>query len=301
MPTADLTTTRAPFIETARTRGEMFIRQPYDLYSPANHTAWRLLYERLEARWEKCAAPAFLVGLDRLELGAYSVPRLDQVNRRLERFGGFTARPVSGYVPAHLFFDCLRRREFPTTVTIRSQSSLDYLPEPDIFHDVAGHVPMHTDREFAAALVEIGEVAQRAAERARTFDSVTERLGVLESNVRALARFFWFTVEFGLMDTGNGVCAYGSGLLSSFAELEHAVSSPAVARHPLQLEWVIHQSFEIDRFQPLLFVIDSADQLFAEVKRLAVWLEEGRLDDVAPGQPAADPADLESFLAVRTA
>src|SRR5690606_24392653 len=113
-PTGDLTTTRAPFIEEAKSRGELFIRQPYELYSEANQEAWRRLYARIEPKWRKYANPRFLEGLDRLALDPHRIPHLEEVNRFLQPLSGFTAKPVSGYVPAYLFFDCLRRREFPT-------------------------------------------------------------------------------------------------------------------------------------------------------------------------------------------
>ncbi len=106
----------------------------------------------------------FCVASRRSALPADRVPRLDDVNRRLEPLTGFQAKPVSGYVPGFLFFDCLRRREFPTTITIRDMDRMDYLPEPDIFHDVAGHVPMHTERAFADMLVRFGDCAHTAAE-----------------------------------------------------------------------------------------------------------------------------------------
>ncbi|MCG8460735.1 MAG: hypothetical protein MI919_31005, partial [Holophagales bacterium] len=136
-----LTTTRAPFIEDAQDRGDLFIEQPYELYSDDNQAAWRRLYARMVPRWRKYAHAKFLEGVDNLALSPDAVPRLADINRFLEPLSGFEAKAVSGYVPAYLFFDCLRRREFPTTITIRATDSLDYLPEPDIFHDVAGHVP----------------------------------------------------------------------------------------------------------------------------------------------------------------
>ncbi|MEO1086090.1 MAG: hypothetical protein AAFY88_17765, partial [Acidobacteriota bacterium] len=159
----DLTTTRAPFIETAQGNGELFIDQPYSLYSDDNQEAWRRLYERMVPRWQRYAHPRFLEGVENLALSDSAVPRLEDINRFLEPLSAFKAKAVSGYVPAYLFFDCLRRREFPTTITIRDKDSLDYLPEPDIFHDVAGHVPMHTDRHFSDVLVRFGEVARSAA------------------------------------------------------------------------------------------------------------------------------------------
>ena len=193
---------------------------------------------------------------------------------------------MSGYVPGFLFFDCLRRREFPTTITIRDKDRMDYLPEPDIFHDVAGHVPMHTEQAFADVLVRFGDCAHTAVEMTADIRDQRERARRLTSIMRAMSRFFWFTVEFGLMRGGpRGVCAYGSGLLSSYGELQHAIESDAVQRYPLQMEWVINQGAEIDHYQPLLFIVDSFDHLFELVDRFEQWMRDGKLDNVAPGLP----------------
>lgn len=296
-----LTTGRAPFVEEARSRGELYIEQQYDLYSEENHECWRQLFARIRPRWERYANPRFLNGIEVLHLPNDRVPRLSDVNRALQPLTGFQARAVSGYVPSFLFFDCLRRREFPTTITIRPADKLDYLPEPDIFHDVAGHVPMHTDRAFADVLVRFGDCAHTAVEMSWEAPSETERARRLISILRALSRFFWFTVEFGLMrGPGGGIRAYGSGLLSSYGELEHAIESGEVQRYPLQLEWVINQGAEIDRYQPLLFIVDSFEHLFNEVGRLERWMREGRLYNVAPGLPEISERDLRSFLEAKT-
>lgn len=290
-----LTTTCAPFVEEARDRHELFIRQPYELYSPENHAAWRALYERMQPSWQRFANPHFLQGVERLHLNPDRVPRLQDVNRFLAPLTGFQARAVSGYVVPFVFFDCLRRREFPTTVTIRSIDSLDYLPEPDIFHDIAGHVPMHTHRDFAETLVRFGQCAHTAAALAAEIRDEETRLERLSSIVKAMARFFWFTVEFGLMRTRDGLRAYGSGLLSSHGELPHALESADVQRSAASLEWMIHQSFEIDHYQPLLFVVEGFDHLYELVGKLEEWMLAGRLDHVAPGEPALSRADLRSF------
>ena len=190
-------------------------------------------------RWARYANSHFLRGLDALRLSADRVPRLSDVNRRLAPLTGFQAKPVSGYVPGFLFFDCLRRREFPTTITIRPKDRMDYLPEPDIFHDIAGHVPMHTERAFADVLVRFGDCAHTAVEITASVRDRHERDRRLTSIIRAMSRFFWFTVEFGLMRGPRGTLAYGSGLLSSYSELQHAIESNEVQRYPLQMEWVI--------------------------------------------------------------
>jgi phenylalanine-4-hydroxylase len=295
---AGLTTTKALFIEQAQAKGELYITQPYELYTEDNHEAWRRLYDRMLPKWQKYANPHFLKGIDNLSLDATRVPRLEDVNKFMAPLTGFRAKAVSGYVPAYLFFDCLRNREFPTTITIRDRSTLDYLPEPDIFHDIAGHVPMHTDKAFAEALVRFGECARTAAELVAGIKDEKERVRRVISIQKALARFFWFTVEFGLMKGpgGKGIKAYGSGLLSSFGEIEHCIESPTVQRFPIQLEWVVNQYFEIDHYQPLLFVVDSFDHLFDLVGQLERWMKEGKLDNISPGEPEMNETDVQSFL-----
>jgi phenylalanine-4-hydroxylase len=291
-----LTTTKAPFIEQAQQQGQLYIHQPFELYSEANHDAWRRLYARMEGRWRKYANPRFLQGIDNLCLDPARVPRLEDVNRFLSPLTGFKAKAVSGYIPSFLFFDSLRNREFPTTITIRDGATLDYLPEPDIFHDIAGHVPMHTDRAFADTLVRFGDCAHTAADIVAAIPDETERIRRVTSIFKALARFFWFTIEFGLMRSGDELKVYGSGLLSSYGEIEHAVDAPEVQRYPVQLEWVINQYFEIDHYQPLLFIVDSFDHLFDLVGELERWMLAGKLDNVAGGEPGISEPDLRSFL-----
>ncbi|MGH9631211.1 MAG: phenylalanine 4-monooxygenase [Bryobacteraceae bacterium] len=291
-----LTTEQAPFIEEAQGRGELYIHQPYHLYSDENHEAWRKLYARMRPKWERYANPYFLKGVHSLCFDPERVPKLEEVNRFLSPLTGFRAKAVSGYIPAFLFFDCLRNREFPTTITIRPPDKLDYLPEPDIFHDIAGHVPMHTDRAFAETLVRFGECAHTAAELVAETRDEKKQLQQLTSIIKAMARFFWFTVEFGLMRSGGELKVYGSGLLSSFGEIGHSVESQEVQRYPIQLEWAVNQAFEIDHYQPLLFVVDSFDHLFSLVDRLESWMKEGKLNNVAPGEPGIREQDLKSFL-----
>jgi phenylalanine-4-hydroxylase len=292
-----LTTTKSPFIEQARADGKTYIHQPYELYSEENHDAWRTLFARMGDSWQRHAHAGFLNGLVTLNLDAERVPRLDDVNKFLSPLTNFRALPVSGYIPAYTFFDCLSRREFPTTVTVRDQTTLDYLPEPDIFHDVAGHVPMHTDPSFADALVRFGECAHLAAHLVAEVRDPQARLQRLTSMFKGLARFFWFTVEFGLMKgPGGQPKAYGAGLLSSFGELEHACTSSVVQRYPLEMGWVINQYFEIDHYQPLLFVIDSFEHLYQLADELKVWMKAGKLDNLSPGEPLMSDGDVQSFL-----
>lgn len=290
-----LTTTESAFIEQAQSTGQLYIHQPYELYSDENQDAWRKLYARMVPRWDRYANRHFLKGVRSLCLDPNRIPHLSDVNRFLNPLTGFQAKAVSGYVPAFLFFDCLRNRSFPTTITIRRPDKLDYLPEPDIFHDIAGHVPMHTDKHFADTLVRFGECAHTAADLVSGIRDEETRVHCLTSIIKAMARFFWFTVEFGLMRENGALKVYGSGLLSSHGEISHAIEAPEVQRYPLQLEWAINQGFEIDHYQPLLFVVESFDHLFSLVDQLESWMKAGKLNNVAPGEPSVNEADLKSF------
>ena len=153
---------------------------------------------------------------------------------------------MPGYLPAKAFFACLAAREFPTTVVLRPKESIDYLPEPDIFHDIFGHVPLHADPVFADFLQTYGKAALTTDDPVHT---------------QRLARLFWFTVEFGLISEDNQLKLYGSGLISSPGESTHALNSPDVERRPFDLERVCDTEFEIDHYQPILYVLDSFDQL----------------------------------------
>jgi phenylalanine-4-hydroxylase len=157
---------------------------------------------------------------------------------------------------------------------------------------------MHTDKAFAEVLVRFGDVAHTAAEIVAGIQDEHERLARLTSIIKAMARFFWFTIEFGLMrrSDGSGLSAYGSGILSSYGEIEYAIESKDAQRYDLQLEWVVNQYFEIDHYQPLYFVADSFDHVFYEVGRLERWMKQGKLDNVSPGEPFISEADLKSFL-----
>ena len=295
--TPDLTTGTSEYVGKMRAANERFIRQPYALYSRENHETWRRLYTRMEPQWEQFATPVFMEGRAKLELRSDAVPSLHEVNLRLAPLTGFRAQPVSGYIPAFIFFDALGRREFPTTITVRPTSSLDYTPEPDIFHDIAGHVPMHTHPDFAAVLSRFGACARTAAQLCAELGDPAESRRRVKSIVRGLARAFWFTIEFGLMKANGGLRAYGSGLLSSYGELQHALNSPDVMRAPFQLEWAVHTYVDYTCYQRLLFVIDSFDQLYAEVERLEQWMKEGRLNNLTGGEPTITDEEAEPFLA----
>ena len=151
-------------------------------------------------------------------------------------------------------------------------------------------------RAFADTLVRFGDCAHTAADIVAGIRDEKEKIRRVTSIFKAMARFFWFTIEFGLMRDKRDLRVYGSGLLSSYGEIAHSIDSPEVQRYPIQLEWVINQYFEIDHYQPLLFIVDSFDHLFDLVGELERWMRHGRLDNVSPGEPAISEPDLRSFL-----
>jgi phenylalanine-4-hydroxylase len=236
------------------TDSDFLTSQNWDAYTEENHAVWGILYERRMAQLRNNGSRLFLEGADAIALRKDRVPDLADVNGRLGPRTGWNAVPVKGFIPARDFFRCLSERRFPTTVIVRPREQLDYLPEPDIFHDVFGHVPLHADPVFADFLQRFGSVAVRA----RTEDETAQ-----------MARLFWFTVEFGLIREGGDVKVYGSGLISSHGDAANALG-PKCDRRPFSLQAVIDQPFEIDHFQDVLFVVAAFDQLFDAVREMEV-------------------------------
>lgn len=226
-------------------------RQDWAAYTAEEHAVWALLYARRLATLEHTASQVFLDGAAAIGLRPDRVPDLADVNARLAPMTGWAAVPTGGFLPAAAFFASLAARRFPTTVTVRPRAQLDYLPEPDIFHDVFGHVPLHADPVFAALLQRVGALAAAAETAEQT---------------AAMARLFWFTVEFGLVRERGAVRVYGSGLISSHADAAHALG-PACDRRPFTLDAVLAQPFAIDRLQDVLFVLDDFGQLHEAVER----------------------------------
>lgn len=228
------------------------IEQDWTIYTDEDHEVWGLLYAKRMRELLRTGSRMFLEGADAIGLNQDAVPDLGDVNSRLRPRTGWQAVPVKGFIPAPDFFACLADRRFPTTIIVRPKAQIDYLPEPDIFHDVFGHVPLHADPVFANFLQRFGQVATRARSQEET---------------EWMARLFWFTVEFGLIEEEKGVKLYGSGLISSAADAANALSENCEKR-AFELDDVIDQSFDIDRLQDTLFVIKSFGQLFDAVSEM---------------------------------
>ncbi|HEY9218689.1 MAG TPA: phenylalanine 4-monooxygenase [Phenylobacterium sp.] len=231
-----------PFAPPAGARPDWTIDQDWERYTDAEHQVWITLYERQAALLPGRACDPFLNGLEALDLHRTGIPEFGRINQELNRLTGWTVVAVPGLVPDEVFFDHLASRRFPAGQFIRKPEQLDYLQEPDIFHDVFGHVPMLTDPVFADFMQAYGEGGRRAM-----------RLGRLTN----LARLYWYTVEFGLLDTPQGLRILGAGIVSSHAESRFALEDPSPNRLGFDLERVMRTPYRIDDFQQVYFVVPS--------------------------------------------
>ena len=222
------------------------IPQDWEAYTAVEHQTWDTLYARQMTILPGRAADAFMNGLKALDLNTGGIPDFSVMNPKLQALTGWTVVCVPGLVPDAVFFDHLANKRFPSGQFIRKPDQLDYLQEPDIFHDVFGHVPMLTDPDFAAYMQAYGQGGQRAAS-----------LGMLAH----LARLYWYTVEFGLMETAEGLRIYGAGIVSSATESVFAVEDPSPNRIGFDLERVMRTLYRIDDFQQVYFVIPSIEAL----------------------------------------
>ena len=227
-------------------RSDWTIDQGWSAYTAPEHQVWITLYERQAALLPGRACDPFLKGLEALDLHRAGIPDFARINEELNRLTGWSVVAVPGLVPDEVFFDHLANRRFPAGQFIRKPDQLDYLQEPDIFHDVFGHVPMLTDPVFADYMQAYGRGGQRAME-----------LGQLHN----LARLYWYTVEFGLLATPQGLRIYGAGIVSSHAESIFALGDPSPNRLGFDLERVMRTPYRIDDFQQVYFVIPSLQAL----------------------------------------
>jgi phenylalanine-4-hydroxylase len=231
-------------------RPDFTIDQHWERYGAAEHAVWRTLFDRQAKVLPGRACEEFLDGLAKLKLVSDRIPDFERMSDDLEKHTGWRVVAVPSLVPDEIFFDHLANRRFPAGQFIRGMDSLDYLQEPDVFHDVFGHVPMLAHPVFADYMQAYGKGGQRAL----------AEFGALKN----LARLYWYTVEFGLIRKPEGLRIYGSGIVSSRAESIYAVESPSPNRIRFELERVMRTEYRIDDFQESYFVIDSFDQLFSE-------------------------------------
>lgn len=247
------------------------IPQRWADYTAAEHEIWNLLFRRQMGQLQDRVVPAFHGGIQALGLAADGIPRFEALNERLQRLTGWTVLPVPGIVPEEIFFHHLAHRQFVAGRFIRTAEQLDYLEEPDVFHDVFGHVPLLADAAYARYMQAYGEAGVRA-----------QQGPVLAQ----LARLYWYTVEFGLMRDEKRLAIFGAGILSSNGESEYALVSAEPLRIGFDVRRIMRTEYLIDSFQKNYFVIESfADlvKLTADADFTDIYRELATASTIPPG------------------
>ncbi len=231
-------------------QADFTIDQQWKTYGAAEHEVWRTLFERQSELLQERACAEFLDGLNRLDLTANGIPDFEKLSDDLERLTGWRVVAVPSLVPDAVFFAHLANRRFPAGRFIRKPSELEYIQEPDVFHDVFGHVPMLAHPVFADYMQAYGTGGLRALNQFHA--------------LKNLARLYWYTVEFGLIATKAGLRIYGSGIVSSAAETIYALNDARPHRIGFEIERVMRTDYRIDDLQPCYFVIESFEALFSQ-------------------------------------
>ena len=237
---------RPPRGDYSRAHQDYTCEQDWASYTAADHDTYRRLYERQTALLPGLACDAFIDALPSLGVRD-RIPRFEEINERLKPATGWEIVAVPGLIPERPFFDLLAHRRFPVTDWIRRPEEFDYVVEPDVFHDLFGHVPLLFNPVFADYVQRYGEGGLKA-----------HALGAGE----LLSRLYWYTIEFGLIQQADGLRAYGAGILSSSGELRHSVTSPQPRRIALDLLRCMRTRYKIDDYQTTYFVIKGFDELF---------------------------------------
>jgi len=226
------------------------VEQPWDSYTATDHSVWSTLFRRQREVLLGRACAEFLASQDEMGMGEDAIPKFSDLNLQLRAKTGWEVIGVQGLLPELDFFEHLANRRFPVTWWIRKPEQLDYLSEPDLFHDLFGHVPLLMNPVFADYMEAYGKGGVRAH-------------GIGPEALAELTRLYWYTVEFGLINTAEGLRIYGSGIVSSSGESRHCLESPAPNRLGFDLLRVMRTRYRIDTFQKTYFVIDDFEQLFA--------------------------------------
>ncbi len=258
-----------PYAADAGPNGDFTVPQNWADYTPEDHATWDTLFARQQDILKNRVVPEFLRGLDVLRLGKPGIPDFAELNALLAARTGWEIVAVPGLIPEDAFFDHLAHRRFPAGNFIRRPDQLDYLQEPDVFHDVFGHVPLLVDPVFADYMQAYGKGGLRALE-----------FGTMHK----LARLYWYTVEFGLINTAQGLKLYGAGIVSSRTESLFALESASPHRIGFNLLRTLRTQYRIDDFQQTYFVIDSFDDLLRqtlETDFAPIYAQLNVLDDIA--------------------
>lgn len=251
-------------------RADWTVDQNWSAYRPEEHRVWRRLFERQSALLPGRACDAFVAGMRALPIGPEQIPDFDALSDVLWRTTGWQVVAVPGLVPDEVFFEHLAQRRFPAGQFIRGAEQLDYLQEPDVFHDVFGHVPMLMNPVMADFIQAYGRGGLRA-----------QALGSLA----LLARVYWYTVEFGLVQQADGLRIYGAGIASSRTETVFSLEDASPHRLGFELQRVMRTGYRIDDFQEVYFVLDQLDDLLAlgQVDFAPLYAAVAPLPSLAPG------------------
>ncbi len=241
------------FLE-AQTMEECILDQNWDQYTQEEHDIWKVLFDRQAKILKPRACEEYLYGLEALGITADNIPNFDRMNERLHKLTGWEVVAVQGLIPSKPFFSMLANKKFPSGNFIRKKEELDYLEEPDIFHDVFGHVPLLTNPAYANYMHAYGKAGDDA---------------INNKGVKFLARLNWYTIEFGLIKKDDGLKIYGAGIASSFGESKYALDDPSSNYLQFDLERVLRTGYYIDDFQATYFVVDSFESLFEEAVKTA--------------------------------
>ena len=266
------------------------VEQPWDTYTDTDHQVWAQLFERQKAVLPGRASDEFLSALAAMEMTPDRIPKFDDLNPILRAATGWELVGVEGLLPELTFFDHLANRRFPVTWWIRKPDQMDYLSEPDLFHDLFGHVPLLMNPVFADYMEAYGRGGVKAH-------------GIGEDALVNLTRLYWYTVEFGLIRQKDGLRIYGSGIVSSKGESIHCLESDAPNRIGFDLERIMRTRYRIDTYQKTYFVIDSFEQLmdatgpdFAPIYERLARLESVPAGDVLDGDHVYNRGTGEGWL-----
>lgn len=236
-------------ILTAQTVEECIIDQNWGAYSAADHNTWKTLYNRQLETLKARVCEEYLEGLKTLHLVADTVPDFAQMNKHLRAATGWEVLAVPGLIASKPFFSMLANRQFPAGTFIRTPEQLDYLEEPDIFHDVFGHIPLLSNPAYANYMQEYGRAGLAALEH---------------KGIKFLARLNWYTIEFGLIKNNGEVKAYGAGIMSSYGEAKYLFNDPSANWLQFDIDRVLRTGYYIDDLQASYFTIDSFESLFKQ-------------------------------------
>lgn len=238
---------------------QIFIQQEYKKYSKEDFKVWSILFERQMKNLPEKATAEFLKGMDKVEFKKEKIPNFDEVNKKLRQLTGWELQAVPGIVPDKIFFELLYTKKFPATTWLRKMSQLDYLEEPDMFHDVFAHVPLLSNQPFCDFLQGLSIIALKHIDN--------------DWAIELVSRIYWFTVEFGLINEEGNLRIYGAGILSSNGETDFCLSDEP-PKHVFDVAEILNSPYIKEKFQEKYFVIDSYENLFHSLDQFERALEK---------------------------